>query len=473
MRALLATSLGVLSTATLLLPPAAAYGATHASGTAHRSESPASSGPQLPGSTQSLRLTGAGEDRSDRAPQPGPPAGTGTEPAAAPDGTVHLEQRTVQAFSLVGVVWEDANERLDAEVEIRTRNAEDGAWSAWQSLNTHAEHLPSPGSQARENGAFRGSTAPLWVGRSDGVQVRVHAERGALPHGLRLELVDPGEAPESGSDAAPGTRTADTPVGGTQEAGSADRAEPADPADRATAAEPQGRLTRLPALTKEETADLAKYQGFVPDLAPVDGEPHVGPRPGIVTRGGWGADADWREGGYAYGDDVKMAFVHHTAGSNGYSCKEAPKVIRGIYRYHVKSLGWRDIGYNFLIDKCGTIYEGRAGGVTESVRGAHTLGFNNASMGVAVLGDFSKKNPPKKATDAIAKLTAWKLGLYGVNAEGSTRMTSGGGKYSKGKKVKMHTISGHRDGFATECPGEHLYDELGDIRDLAAHLQGR
>lgn len=81
----------------------------------------------------------------------------------------------------------------------------------------------------------------------------------------------------------------------------------------------------------------------------------------------------------------------------------------------MKSNGWRDIGYNFAVDKCGNIYEGRAGGVTKAVMGAHTLGFNTNSMGIAVLGTFSKSNPPAAAVTAIAKLTAWKLGLFGAN----------------------------------------------------------
>jgi uncharacterized protein with LGFP repeats len=465
MRALLATSLGVLSTATLVLPSAAAY-ATPASVAAHPYEAPATSEQGLPGSTRSLPLTEA--DAAPAGPTPlGDRAGAGAaDGAAQPDATAELEQRTVRPFSLVGVVWNDAGDGRDVRVQVRTRSAEDGTWSSWRTLQPHADHAPSPAASAHgEEGAHRGATVPLWVGRSDGVQARVRAEGADVPRGLRLELVDPGEASERGPEGTPGRRTTGGPAGGTPEA---DLRAP----DQEGAAEPAA-LPALPALTKEETVARAERQGFVPDMAAADGEPHVGPRPGIVIRRGWGADADLREGGYAYGDDVRMAFVHHTAGSNDYTCKEAPKVIRGIYRYHVKSLSWRDIGYNFLIDKCGTIYEGRAGGVTEPVRGAHTLGFNNASMGVAVLGDFEKKKPSKKATDAVAKLTAWKLGLNGVNAEGTTRMTSGGGKYSKGAKVKMHTVSGHRDGFATACPGQKLYARLPDVRGLAARLQGR
>ncbi|MBI0382997.1 peptidoglycan recognition protein [Streptomyces albiflaviniger] len=171
---------------------------------------------------------------------------------------------------------------------------------------------------------------------------------------------------------------------------------------------------------------------------------------------------------------MKVAFIHHTVTGNNYSCSQAPSVLRSIYRYHVKSLGWRDYGYNFTIDKCGKIYEGRSGGVTKAVRGAHTLGFNTNSMGIAVLGTFTSKKPSAKAVKAVAKLTAWKLGLFKRNPRGTTHLVSGGGnKYKKGTSVKLHVIAGHRDGFATECPGKRLYKKLGSVRKTAARLQGR
>lgn len=95
-----------------------------------------------------------------------------------------------------------------------------------------------------------------------------------------------------------------------------------------------------------------------------------------------------------------------------------------MYRFHVMSNHWRDIGYNFLIDKCGTVYEGRAGGVAKPVMGAHTLGFNSDSTGIAVLGAFTDTEPPRPAIDAIARLTAWKLGLYGVDPRTMTKLLS-------------------------------------------------
>jgi uncharacterized protein with LGFP repeats len=206
----------------------------------------------------------------------------------------------------------------------------------------------------------------------------------------------------------------------------------------------------------------------------VAGRPYIGPRPRIVTRAGWGADERLRERGFVYTKTVKAAFIHHSTTGNNYTCAQAPSVLRSIYRYHVKSSGWRDFGYNFAVDRCGTIYEGRAGGVAKPVLGAHTRGFNDNSMGIAVLGTFTRSRPPKAAVNAVARLTAWKLGLYGRNPRGTTLLVSGGSnKFTKGARVRLKVISGHRDGFATECPGLRLYQRLGSARRASARLQGR
>ncbi|WSZ02109.1 peptidoglycan recognition protein [Streptomyces sp. NBC_00872] len=202
--------------------------------------------------------------------------------------------------------------------------------------------------------------------------------------------------------------------------------------------------------------------------------PYIGPRPRIVTRGGWGADESLRERQFGYSGTLKAAFVHHSATGNNYDCRQSASVLRGIYRYHVKSSGWRDIGYNFAVDKCGNIYEGRAGGTAKPVKGAHTLGFNANTTGIAVLGTYRGTNPSSAATTAVAKLTAWKLGLHRVDPRGRTTLISGGsGKYKKGTRVRLRAIAGHRDGFNTDCPGSRLYGKLGTARTTAARYQGR
>lgn len=228
--------------------------------------------------------------------------------------------------------------------------------------------------------------------------------------------------------------------------------------------------TEIAALSRQET----EREYFPEDVTERRAMPYIGPRPEIITRRGWGANENLRERGFVYTKSVKAAFVHHTASGNKYSCSQVPSIIRSIYRYHVVSSGWRDIGYNFLVDKCGNIYEGRAGGVAKAVMGAHTRGFNTNSMGIAVIGSFGKTKPTDAALKAIARLTAWKLGLYGANPRGKTYLKSAGGNlYRKGKNVRLNVISGHRDGFATECPGRLLYGKLGSARTTAALYQGR
>lgn len=181
--------------------------------------------------------------------------------------------------------------------------------------------------------------------------------------------------------------------------------------------------------------------------------PSIAPRPKIVTRRGWGADESLRSGGFVHTKKDKAVFVHHTATGNNYTCSQAPSVIRGICHYHVLSMGRRDIGHNSLVDTCGTLYERRAGGVAKPVLGAHTMGFNSNSVGIAVIGTYSRSDPSSAAVRAVARLVAWKLGLCGMNPRGKTYLKSAGGNlYQKGKNVRLNAVSGHRDGSPPTAP---------------------
>ncbi|MFJ5227046.1 peptidoglycan recognition protein [Streptomyces sp. NPDC088400] len=478
MRAYLATSIGVACTAALVLPLSIPPGAV-AAPQAATSRSTAPQTTAVPGSTQSLPLSDLASRRS---------------PGAAPERG--LARRGVSPFSLLGVVWDDADAELHGSVQVRTRELGTHDWSDWQRLETHSqEHGADLGTKERDSGTVRGATDPLWVGGSDGVEIRVRAterldesgpSRSLLPQGLRLELVDPGKEPPvptgttAGSPAA-GSPVAVPPAGGSPAGGSPAAGErvPAaamtaeDAASSAVNAEfAELGATEITAQSKAETeADLAEAAESDQSAAR---RPYIGPRPRIITRRGWGADERLREKQFGYTKTVKAAFVHHSGTGNNYSCRQSPSVLRGIYRYHVKSSGWRDLGYNFAIDKCGNIYEGRAGGVARPVQGAHTLGFNKNSMGIAVLGTYSGSNPRAAATTAVARLTAWKLGLHGINPRGKVRLTSGGSnKYKKGARVRLNAISGHRDGFVTDCPGARLYRKLGTTRTSSARYQGR
>ncbi|MEV7282793.1 N-acetylmuramoyl-L-alanine amidase [Streptomyces sp. NPDC093111] len=543
MRANLASSIAVSCAAVLALPltaatPAGATGAFPAAPGAASAARAVPSAAEPAGSTQSLPLeplTPAADGPRDRVLGSAAAAGQG------------LARRDVSPFSLVGVVWDDVHASLRGTVQVRTRSTGAGVWSDWQSVETHNdEHGADPGTAEGHSRALRGSTAPLWVGDSDGVEIRVrpetsgpgeHAGEGPapdgsapeerapderapdgsapdgseqgetaqsqaapdlyaqgetapdrrapdgsapdgpapenaepdgpapqptrqapapLPAGLRLELVDPGPEPPADE-----SQDRTVPTAGPWAAGTAQAAQAVQSAQAAAAP------AELPALTRAET--LAAF----PEAAAA-AKPYIGPRPRIITRKGWGADERLREKGFVYTKTIKAVFVHHSATGNRYTCRQAPSVLRSIYRYHVKSSGWRDFGYNFAVDKCGNIYEGRAGGVAKPVMGAHTLGFNTNSMGIAVLGSYGGTTPPAAAVTAVARLTAWKLGLYGVNPQGKTYLTSGGGNlYKKGRKVRFNAIAGHRDGFATECPGARLYGKLGTARSASAKYQGR
>ncbi|MFE4449596.1 peptidoglycan recognition protein [Streptomyces sp. NPDC056796] len=199
------------------------------------------------------------------------------------------------------------------------------------------------------------------------------------------------------------------------------------------------------------------------------------PRPAIVSRAQWHADENLVREDAVYTGAVKAVFVHHTGHTNGYDCADAPEMLRAMERTHVQGEGWDDIGYNFVVDRCGTIYEGRAGGVGRSVRGAHTTGFNAHSVGIAALGTFDAGVPvPKALIEGIAKVGAWKLDRS-IDPRGIVRMvsTNGESRYKRGEVVYLHAVAGHRDTYQTYCPGEALYARLPAIRAEMAGLRDR
>ena len=164
-----------------------------------------------------------------------------------------------------------------------------------------------------------------------------------------------------------------------------------------------------------------------------------------------------------------MAFVHHTASSNDYTAAQSPAIMRGVYAYHTKSLHWSDVGYNFLIDRYGTIYEGRYGGVTRGVIGAQVLGFNTGSTGISVIGTFSSATPPSKAVVSLERLLEWKLDIHHLDPQGTGTLVCGyGQKSATGQHVKFPAIAGHRDANFTDCPGGRLYAQLPNIRKVVA-----
>jgi hypothetical protein len=194
--------------------------------------------------------------------------------------------------------------------------------------------------------------------------------------------------------------------------------------------------------------------------------------PPMVPRSGWGGDQVPPRAAPDYGD-VQVAFVHHTVSANDYQPQDSAGIVLGIAKYHRDTNGWNDIGYNFLVDKFGQIFEGRAGGIDQAVVGAQSQGYNSHSTGISNIGTYSDVAQADVALDAVARLIAWKLPLHGAPVTGQVVVTSGGGpdnRYPSGTPVTLERICGHRDGDATECPGNALYAQLPEVRRRAQAL---
>lgn len=355
-----------------------------------------------------------------------PAPDAGSTPAVTPGPSSPVESGAaletprieVDDFSLVGVTWpeESGIAAEDLVIEVRTDGGD--GWSEWARM-PQLEEGPDPDTEEGRR-AVETATASLWVDDASAIQTRVRPTEAAaaeaqspadaLPTSVELALVDPG------------TSAADGQVAST----------PLATADAATA------------------------------------------RPSIISRAQWGADESWKNCGYSLNATIKAAVVHHTAGSNAYaSAAEAMRQLRADYAYHTNTLGWCDLGYNFVVDKWGNVYEGRAGGVDQPIVGAHASGFNKDTVGVAMLGDFSSLTPSAAMQRSVAQIIAWKLSLYDRDPSGSTQLTSAGGRtsrYPAGQTVTLPVVMAHRDVGYTADPGAGGYPTLPGIRGTATAL---
>jgi hypothetical protein len=205
-------------------------------------------------------------------------------------------------------------------------------------------------------------------------------------------------------------------------------------------------------------------------------------QPPVRRRSLWGADESLRSGTPSFAR-VRKLIVHHTATSNGYADRsEAESLLRAIHRYHTVTQGWSDIGYNFLVDRFGTIYEGRWSrpyptgaypsgddGSGNGVVGAHTGGWNSGSLGVAMLGTHTDRDISPAARDSLEALLAWAAARHGIDPTATEKFTNP----SSGATKTTPNIAGHRDYGSTECPGGSLYATLPTLRlAVAARIAG-
>jgi hypothetical protein len=259
---------------------------------------------------------------------------------------------------------------------------------------------------------------------------------------------DEADGPDSGSPEARATRG--WRLGAPVWVGKADRVE----------VRTHGRVTRARALTVRSPVSKVPLRVMA-----------TAGSPAIVPRSAWQADESIRRAAPLYAATLRMAFVHHTAGTNDYTKLQAPAIVRGIELYHVKGNGWNDIGYNALVDRFGTVYEGRYGGTDRNVVGAHAKGFNAGSFGIAVMGNYQAVDPPQAEIDALVRTLAWRLDLGHVDPLSTVNaISSGNERFNAGIPVLLRAISGHRDTGLTECPGQRLYVMLPSIAKRVAAL---
>jgi hypothetical protein len=265
-----------------------------------------------------------------------------------------------------------------------------------------------PGETHDSGPGVRAGTEPAWVDDSDGVQVVVRVESGRAPTDVRLDLIDPGT-----SEADAGARL---PLGSSVAQAAADR-------------------------------------------------------PVIRSRAEWGADESIRRAAPSYSSTIEAVAVHHTASSNTYGPADVPGILRSFYAFHVKSRGWSDIGYNVLVDKFGTAWEGRAGGLDRAVIGSHAGGFNTDTVGISMIGTFEGARLSNEMFETVSRVAAWKLSLYARDPHSRvTLMSRGSTRYAQGTRVDLPRIFGHRDVSQTACPGSTGYAALPGVRDRTAQL---
>ena len=348
--------------------------------------------------------------RLEHVPLQVPPGGT-----FAADGIVTSDPQETAPFAMLALA-------LPGEVQVEVRTAQgDGDWSAWTPLGHMHDEGPDPTSPeavaaAEATGPAAERTHPLWTGPADRLQVR--SPDGDLA-GAEAILIDP-----LGLDRSVPERAWD--------------------------------------------AMVAAWNG-----TPRDAATALAAQPTILSRAEWGADESIVEDPPAYAAEVDRMFVHHTVSSNGYSQAQAAAAVRGVQSYHVNGNGWNDIGYNFLIDAYGTIYEGRAGGIDRAVIGAQAGGFNTGSSGVALLGTYTAATPGSAMQTALEQLIAWKADVHHFHPTGtSVAVSAGSSRYPDGQAVTLDNISGHRDVSTTTCPGDGPYNGLAATRTAVRERAG-
>ncbi len=337
-----------------------------------------------------------------------------------------FEKSPTQLFTLVGITWTDAPSP-DSRIQVKVQEL--GTWSNWYDLTYDADHAPDSVEQTRND--VQQGTDPLITGPSTGIVVRVFTKSKQPIKSFKVSLVN---SAQTQSD------------------------------------------VQLFQSARANTVGKQSLDSITTKLGAVV------PRPSIVSRAQWGADESWRDPSPRIGEKIIAGFLHHTATTNSYQPEDGPAQMRDLYAYFIKVRKYSDIAYNFLVDRYGIIYEGRAGcslnsppacdGPSRPVIGGHTAGMNRNTFAVSALGNFETTAPDAATAEsmvsAISSLMAWKLAKYNLFPSDIVKIrstdTQGLSKYPNGAIASVPVISGHRDVGKTVCPGKYLYPYLPEIR---------
>ncbi|ETW24218.1 N-acetylmuramoyl-L-alanine amidase [Mycobacterium gastri 'Wayne'] len=341
-------------------------------------------------------------------------------------GGVTVRELTQETpFSLVALTGHLAG----TSTRVRAKRP-DGSWGPWYQAEYETAAPDTPGT---DPGGGPRSTDPVFVGTTTTVQVAV-------------------------------TRPADAPV--TRPPVAAETNPDGLGYRPATKEQPFGQNISAILISPPQTPARTQW-------TPPTGVTMPGQAPPIISRAEWGADESLRCGSPQYDRAVRAAVIHHTAGSNDYSPLESAGIVKAIYTYHSKTLGWCDIAYNALVDKYGQVFEGSAGGLTKAVEAFHTGGFNRDTWGVAMIGNFDDVAPTPLQLRAVGRLLGWRLGMDDVDPKGTVELESAGSSYTTfpaGAIARLPAIFTHRDVGNTDCPGNAGYALMDEIRDIAAHF---
>ena len=377
-----------------------------------------------------------------------------TDPQA--DAALLTDPLEVDRFFVAGFTWTGGADLPDG-VRIYLRVRENGSWSPW--------YLSEAAGSGRDDRATPG-TGEFVTGGADAIQASVVGS--SLPAGLKLALVPSRPQGEEvlGADDLTTTQAAPTPV--IEDASATEnQGTQVDPVAMTLPASPASVTRPAAASFAAPAAAPAAVPVVAPAATTANGLPVA-----VTTRAEWGANASYMSWDPEYARAGHVV-VHHTAGTNSYSAGQSASIVRGIYYYHAVVLDWGDIGYNFLVDKFGTVFEGRSGSVAAPAGrmsiGAHARGVNTGTMGISMMGDYSTVSPSDAQLSSVGKMAGWFLKRAGISD-----VTGWAGlhvwtteRYQAGSTISMPRILGHRDVGYTTCPGNVGYSKLGAIRAIA------